>query len=52
MDAKWRAQEATETREDNLNPNLDGASVLKEKPVPFIMELNTLGPEVKVKENA
>lgn len=40
-DAKWREWEATETHEDNLNPNLDGASVLKEKPVPFIKELNT-----------
>lgn len=40
-DAKWREREATETHEDNLNPNLDGASVLKEKPVPFIKELNT-----------
>ena len=41
MDAKWREQEATETHKDNLNPNLDGASVLKEKLVPFIKELNT-----------
>lgn len=30
MDAKRREQEATETHEDNLNPNL------KEKLVPFI----------------
>lgn len=36
MDAKRREQEGTETHEDNLNPNLDGESVLKEKLVPFI----------------
>ena len=31
----------TETHRDNLKPNLDGVSVLQEKPMPFIMELNT-----------